>query len=127
MDGNVTADDKIELQSGSVLEGDIKTKRLVIDEGVFFEGNCKMGSGQATTSHQGEKSWSKSNDKKENQPVSACCQATTSPAANFGPKVSSLKRGAKNELLNGPALVAKGACDRGLADVDFWDSALYIA
>ena len=44
--GNIVAENKIELQSGSHVEGDIKTKRLVIDEGVFFEGNCSMGSGQ---------------------------------------------------------------------------------
>jgi cytoskeletal protein CcmA (bactofilin family) len=43
--GNIVAENKIELQSGSHVEGDIKTKRLVIDEGVFFEGNCSMGSG----------------------------------------------------------------------------------
>lgn len=42
--GNIEAENKIELQSGSHVEGDIKTKRLVIDEGVFFEGNCSMGS-----------------------------------------------------------------------------------
>ena len=41
--GNIVAENKIELQSGSHVEGDIKTKRLVIDEGVFFEGNCSMG------------------------------------------------------------------------------------
>lgn len=41
--GNISADNKIELQSGSRLEGNIKTKRLVIDEGVVFEGNCSMG------------------------------------------------------------------------------------
>jgi len=41
--GNIEAENKIELQSGSHVEGDIKTKRLVIDEGVFFEGNCSMG------------------------------------------------------------------------------------
>ena len=46
--GNITAENKIELQSGSHVEGDIKTKRLVIDEGVFFEGNCSMGVGQKT-------------------------------------------------------------------------------
>ena len=45
--GNIIAENKIELQSGSHVEGDIKTKRLVIDEGVFFEGNCSMGAGQA--------------------------------------------------------------------------------
>ena len=44
--GNIVAENKIELQSGSHVEGDIKTKRLVIDEGVFFEGNCMMGAGQ---------------------------------------------------------------------------------
>jgi cytoskeletal protein CcmA (bactofilin family) len=44
--GNIQAENKIELQSGSHVEGDIKTKRLVIDEGVFFEGNCRMGDGQ---------------------------------------------------------------------------------
>ncbi|MEN8006230.1 MAG: polymer-forming cytoskeletal protein [Candidatus Krumholzibacteriota bacterium] len=47
--GNITAENKIELQSGSHVEGDIKTKRLVIDEGVFFEGNCSMGTGQSRT------------------------------------------------------------------------------
>jgi cytoskeletal protein CcmA (bactofilin family) len=41
--GNIHATNKIELQSGSRVEGDIETGRLVIDEGVYFEGNCKMG------------------------------------------------------------------------------------
>jgi cytoskeletal protein CcmA (bactofilin family) len=40
--GNIDAKDKIELQAGSHVQGDIKTSRLVIDEGVFFEGACKM-------------------------------------------------------------------------------------
>jgi cytoskeletal protein CcmA (bactofilin family) len=44
--GNIKASNRIELQSGSHLEGDIVTKRLVIDEGVFFEGNCRMGEKQ---------------------------------------------------------------------------------
>ena len=41
--GNIEATNKIELQTGSHVEGDISTARLVIDEGVFFEGACKMG------------------------------------------------------------------------------------
>ncbi len=45
--GNIQAENKIELQAGSRLEGDIRTKRLVIDEGVVFEGNCSMGGGKA--------------------------------------------------------------------------------
>lgn len=41
--GNIEAENKIELQSGSHVQGDIVTSRLVIDEGVYFDGNCKMG------------------------------------------------------------------------------------
>jgi len=52
--GNIVAENKIELQSGSHVEGDIKTKRLVIDEGVFFEGNCSMGAGQKRAPLAGE-------------------------------------------------------------------------
>ena len=53
--GNIVAENKIELQSGSHVEGDIKTKRLVIDEGVFFEGNCSMGSGTRKGPEPGSK------------------------------------------------------------------------
>jgi cytoskeletal protein CcmA (bactofilin family) len=45
--GNITAENKIELQGGSHVEGDIRTRRLVIDEGVYFEGNCSMGAKNA--------------------------------------------------------------------------------
>ena len=51
--GNIIAENKIELQSGSHVEGDIKTKRLVIDEGVFFEGNCSMGAKKTDTAAAG--------------------------------------------------------------------------
>jgi cytoskeletal protein CcmA (bactofilin family) len=43
MYGNVTASGKIQLESGSQLLGDIKTRGLVIAEGVLFQGNCQMG------------------------------------------------------------------------------------
>lgn len=72
--GNITAANKIELQSGSHVEGDISTARLVIDEGVFFEGNCKMGTStgskdsdhSTTNSSSNNPSWQKKEDK---QPV----------------------------------------------------------
>jgi len=54
--GNIVATNKIELQTGSHVEGDIATARLVIDEGVFFEGNCRMGESKIPTQQQ-EKSW----------------------------------------------------------------------
>jgi cytoskeletal protein CcmA (bactofilin family) len=53
--GNVTATNKIELQSGSHIEGDITTNRLVIDEGVFFEGSCKMGENTSPRGKQPER------------------------------------------------------------------------
>ncbi len=40
--GNVSAGKRIELEAGSHLEGDVTTSCLVIAEGVFFQGNCRM-------------------------------------------------------------------------------------
>jgi cytoskeletal protein CcmA (bactofilin family) len=68
--GNIAAANKIELQSGSHVEGDIQTARLVIDEGVFFEGNCKMGSqtttAQTSSTHKetDTASWARKEDKR---------------------------------------------------------------
>lgn len=43
--GTVRAEQQLELQSGSRLEGDIYTTSLIIEDGVFFEGQCRMTSG----------------------------------------------------------------------------------
>ncbi len=43
--GTVRAEHQLELQSGSSLEGDIFTRALIIEDGVFFEGSCKMSRG----------------------------------------------------------------------------------
>lgn len=43
--GTVRAEQQLELHSGSRLEGDIFTRSLVIEDGVFFEGTCKMSRG----------------------------------------------------------------------------------
>jgi len=60
--GNITASNKIELQTGSHVQGDIQTARLVIDEGVFFEGNCRMG--KNVSGAPAAKTWSKPEEKK---------------------------------------------------------------
>ena len=60
--GNIRASNKIELQTGSHVEGDIQTARLVIDEGVFFEGSCKMGTQSGAPS---KPSFEKEPEKKE--------------------------------------------------------------
>lgn len=62
--GNISASNKIELQTGSHVEGDIQTARLVIDEGVYFEGNCKMG-GKHGVETKPEKTWQKTESRVE--------------------------------------------------------------
>ena len=41
--GKVVAKDRVELQTGARLEGDVLAKSFMIEEGVFFQGNCSMG------------------------------------------------------------------------------------
>ncbi|HAD82982.1 MAG: hypothetical protein A2509_10310 [Candidatus Edwardsbacteria bacterium RIFOXYD12_FULL_50_11] len=42
VEGNITAASKVELQSGSVMMGDIKSRGIIIDNDVFFDGLSKM-------------------------------------------------------------------------------------
>lgn len=42
--GKLTAAGKVVLESRSVFRGELKTSKLVIDEGAIFEGNCSMSS-----------------------------------------------------------------------------------
>ena len=43
VEGNVTATERIELQSPARVYGNISTPRLIITEGVVFDGDCSMG------------------------------------------------------------------------------------
>ena len=45
--GDLNASDKITLQSGSRLEGEMVTSKLVIEEGVSFQGSCNTAKGGA--------------------------------------------------------------------------------
>ncbi len=42
VEGSVMAQGRLELQSGARVEGDVKAKKLVVEEGVFFQGSCNM-------------------------------------------------------------------------------------
>jgi cytoskeletal protein CcmA (bactofilin family) len=42
--GRVEAKDRVELQSGSHVEGDIVASNMVMEDGVYFRGNCQIGS-----------------------------------------------------------------------------------
>ncbi len=41
--GKLTASGKVVLEASSVFSGELKTTKLVIDEGAVFEGSCSMG------------------------------------------------------------------------------------
>jgi len=40
--GNVVANERLELRGGARLFGDVEAPVLVVDEGVLFEGHCRM-------------------------------------------------------------------------------------
>lgn len=40
--GNITALDHVECFSGSRLDGDLRTPRIMLEEGAVFNGNCTM-------------------------------------------------------------------------------------
>jgi cytoskeletal protein CcmA (bactofilin family) len=42
--GTITASEKLVLEAKSVLQGDIRAVKLVVDEGAIFHGNCDMKS-----------------------------------------------------------------------------------
>ena len=48
--GKLDASGKVVLESNSVFSGELKTTKLVIDEGAVFEGTCAMG-----TEHSNDK------------------------------------------------------------------------
>jgi len=42
VNGNISVEERVELESNSSLVGDLKTKDLVINEGAVFHGTCVM-------------------------------------------------------------------------------------
>lgn len=60
--GNINASEKITLQSGSRLEGEMVTSKLVIEEGVSFQGSCNTANKSGST--PARKSDGPSNDAK---------------------------------------------------------------
>ena len=49
VNGTVTAHEKLILEGKSVMRGDIRAARLVVDEGATFDGKCAMASAAAGT------------------------------------------------------------------------------
>jgi cytoskeletal protein CcmA (bactofilin family) len=44
--GNVVATDRVELKDGARVFGDVESPVVVVAEGVFFEGHCRMTTGK---------------------------------------------------------------------------------
>jgi cytoskeletal protein CcmA (bactofilin family) len=42
VEGNVNAENKLDIRTNGILIGDIKALILTIEDGAYFEGNCKM-------------------------------------------------------------------------------------
>ena len=56
VEGNVTAKEKVELWAPAKLHGNITTPRLIITEGVVFDGDCSMGTAKPKVAVTGSQS-----------------------------------------------------------------------
>jgi cytoskeletal protein CcmA (bactofilin family) len=43
VNGNITALDHIEVLSGARVDGDLRSPKIMLEEGAIFNGNCSMG------------------------------------------------------------------------------------
>lgn len=55
INGTVAAKDKIEMKAAARIMGDIKSKRLAVEDGVTFVGKCDVNPGNTTASAVPEK------------------------------------------------------------------------
>jgi cytoskeletal protein CcmA (bactofilin family) len=65
MDGDVTAENLIELLHHGKVYGNIRTKKLVVQEGAYFDGNCRMMSDEGQVIEFGTNNSLKRNQKVE--------------------------------------------------------------
>ena len=63
LDGNVHASERTELRKSAVVNGDVQTRRIAIEEGAYFKGKLEI-----------------LNEAKTPAPVAAAAAATTAPA-----------------------------------------------
>lgn len=77
LNGNVVATDKVELQAKCELEGDIKTKSLVIEQGAIFCGSCNMKGGSSNLG------FLPTTKEKSTSPATASSNNPTSSSSNY--------------------------------------------
>jgi cytoskeletal protein CcmA (bactofilin family) len=49
LDGNIQAGERTELRKTAVVNGDVQTQRIAIEEGAYFKGKLEIQKSQATT------------------------------------------------------------------------------
>jgi cytoskeletal protein CcmA (bactofilin family) len=57
--GNLSTNEKVELQTGAKFDGDLVCKKLIIEEGVIFDGNCKMSDSKPSVQQEKPKQQAK--------------------------------------------------------------------
>ena len=68
--GNITAKGKVEIHAPAVVNGNIHTPSLVIEDGVIFEGSCVMERSKSTSRYHNKPLSEKSTDsQKETKPA----------------------------------------------------------
>ncbi len=67
--GKLTASGKVVLEASSQFSGELKTSKLVIDEGASFEGNCCMGAPEVKKNDLGGSVSAIFEKKDENRPA----------------------------------------------------------
>ena len=50
--GNISASQKVHILAPGIIEGNIKTPKLIIEDGVTFDGKCEMASQRKSSSDQ---------------------------------------------------------------------------
>jgi cytoskeletal protein CcmA (bactofilin family) len=50
--GNVAATERVELKGGARVTGDVHAPIIVMEEGVFLEGQCHMGKNAPVDAHE---------------------------------------------------------------------------
>lgn len=91
--GNVVASDSIELLRGGRIDGDFSAKRLIIEEGAVFNGNCRMG-GEASEAAAAQLMAAE-------KAAAAAVQGATALAAQL--KVEQSKHGVTEKKSTGPS------------------------
>ena len=74
--GNLQASEKITLQSGSRLEGEMITSKLVIEEGVSFQGSCNTAPGSNSRPAREENRQSRSDESEDSTEETEPAEAT---------------------------------------------------